>query len=332
MVKLKSLIIIEALVILVLLGYILIPSVYTQNKNASKGLLSPRVYEGILEPKSFLILNYVPLKNEIESFIQQNKLNVSVYIENMRSGSHVGLNEREGYPPASLNKVLVAILIMKKVEDGELSLDSEIEIIDEDRNGAFGDLYKTKETRLPLRILLEKMLRESDDTAFFALNRLADNEDRTLIMSYLDYYSDESPDKTKPGEDSENGLVTPKSMYNMFSSLYLSTILKPENSEYILSMLTDTVFDIHEVAELPENITIAHKFAVKYIGKEKFFHDCGIMYVDDGRIFYCVMTKDLSSKTAESLIGAIVHNIYYYHTQTRDKLEYYKKIYSYQNA
>jgi len=329
MVKLKSILIIETLVILMLLAYIVVPKIINKNEAKKERLLSPRVYEGILEPKSFLIVNYAPLKNDIGSFIQKNELNVSVYIENIRSGAFVGVNERKGYSPASLNKVLTAILIMKKVEDGELSIDSEIEITDKDRSSAFGDLYKTKENKLPLRVLLEKMLKESDDTAFFVLNRMADPEDRSLIMAYMDYYSDESTDKTKPGEDSEYGLVTPKSMYNIFSSLYLSTILKPENSEYILSLLTNTVFDINEIADLPKNVTVAHKFATKYTGNDKFFHDCGIIYIENGRVFYCVMTKDLDSKTAIELIGAIVHDIYRYHTGTRDTLDYYKKLYHY---
>jgi beta-lactamase class A len=326
MVKLKHIIIIEALVILILLAYVIVPKVKI-NETKKERLLSPRVYEGILESKSFLILNYAPVKNDIDSFIQKNRLNVSVYIENMRSGAFVGINERKGYSPASLNKVLTAILIMKKVEDGELSLDSEIEIKEKDRSSAFGDLYKIKENKLPLRILLEKMLRDSDDTSFLVLNSMTDVEYRALIMSYTDYYSDESTDKTKPGEDSENGLVTPKSMYNIFSSLYLSTILKPENSEYILSLLTNTAFDINEAADLPKNVTIAHKFAIKYAGNDKFFHDCGIIYIKDGRIFYCVMTKDIDSKAARRLVGSIVHDIYRYHTGTRDTLDYYKKLY-----
>ena len=321
-------IIAEATIIIVLTA-VLISSHLSRNDKTTSGLLSPRVYQGIIKPKSFLIVNYAPLKNSIESFIKGNNLTVSVYVENLRTGAFIGINEREGYPPASLNKVLVAMLVMKEVEDGKLSMDSMIDIKEEDRSNTFGTLYKTPGKKLPLRLLMEKMLKESDNSAFNTLNRLPEEHNKALVMTYLDYYSDDSPDATKPGEDSANGLVTPKSIYNVFSSLYLSTVLRPESSEYILSQLTDTVFDIKELANLPENVTIAQKFATKYDGNGQFYHNCGIIYSGEMRLFYCIMTKDIEKVSAEKVIGAIVKSIYSYATDTRKTLDYYRDLYNY---
>ena len=291
------------------------------------GLLSPRVYAGILEPKSFLIVNYAPLRIDFESYIRKNNLNVSIYIENLRNGAFIGVNERERYSPASLNKVITAILIMKKVEDKKLSLDREIEIEDKFKSNAFGDLYKAKEKKLPLKILLEKMMKESDDTAFKILNSMVNVDDRNLVLSYLDYYGDNNFTKS---EENVKGLVTPKAMYNVFSSLYLSTLLEPKDSEYILSLLTDTVFDIKKIADLPDNVTVAQKFASKYIGNEKYLHSCGIIYIGATRVFYCIMTKDLAMKNATDLIGAMVHNVYSYTVDTKGKLDYYRDLYDFE--
>lgn len=292
-------------------------------------LLSLRIYTGILEPKSFLIVNYAPLKTSMESFINENNLNISIYVENLRSGAFIGINERRGYPPASLNKITTAMLLMKMAEQGELSLDTKIPINESLKSSAYGDLFKTKATELPLKVLIEKMLKESDDTSFKILKGYVHKEDRTLLLTYLDYYSRDSVDNTLPGEDNELGLVTPKSMYNVFSSLYLSTVLEPKDSEYILSLLTDTVFDIKNIADLPSNVTVAQKFAIKYAANDKYMHSCGIMYIDDRRIFYCVMTKDLSQKTAAEVIGAVVNSIYVYTIDARKELDKLTKQYDF---
>ena len=331
--KTRLIISVQLILIALLAGSIayLVNNNETEITETNKGqrFLSPRIYSGIIEPKSFLIVNYAPLREEIEQYLTQTKGNVSVYVENMRSGAFIGLNERKGYPPASLNKVTTAMLIMKQVEDGKLSLSSKIPIPDNARSNAFGTLYQAEEKELPLNVLFEKMLKESDDTAFKTLNPLVDPNDRSLLLSYLDYYSDESVDRTKPGEDYPTGLVTTKSMYHLFSSLYLSTILEPASSEYILSLMTNTSFDINTLAELPPDVIVSHKFAMKYDGKEQYLHDCGIMYVDNMRVFYCVMTQGIPRSQAEQHIGIIVNGIYSYVVNTRDTLDQYKDLYGF---
>ena len=118
--------------------------------------------------------------------------------------------------------------------------------------------------------------------------------------------------------------VNPLTIYNLYSSLYLSTALEAEHSEYILTLLTNTSFPIHDIAEIPEDVTIAHKFGNRYEGEEKYFHDCGIMYISSSRLFYCVMTKDLEVEEATKVIGAITHRIYSYSIETRSELDLYK--------
>src|SRR3989344_9559300 len=272
MVKLKWLAVAELGIILILVSFILIShnkTVPNEVQSNYHGLLSPRVYSGLLEPKSFLIMNYAPLKENIEPFIRKNNISASVYVENLRSGALAGIDERISYPPASLNKVPTAMLIMKQVEKGELSLNQMIPIKDELRSNAYGDLYKTPEKELELKVLLEAMLKESDDTAYKILREYIKEEDRGLLLAYLDYYSEDSVGSKELGEESDFGIVTPKSMYNLFSSLYLSTVLEPKDSEYVLSLLTNTSFDVKKYAMLPEDVIVAQKFGLKYDEKQK---------------------------------------------------------------
>ena len=294
--------------------------------NGSFGFLSPRIYSGILEPRSFLITNFEPLKSGIDSFLQQQNINASVYVENLRNGISFGINENAGYFPASLNKLPIAIIVMQKIEDGKLSLDSMLPVKDYEKTDSYGTLYLTKEKQLSVRFLLEKMLKESDNTAF---NVLYDNIDRNELAQLLDYFhlkeNLEYPLKRLEYENNKD-LVTPIQLYNIFSSLYLSTVLYGPDSEYILSLLTKTTnFDVNAAANLPDNVTIADKFGEYYIDDTKLFHDCGIMYIDHSRFFYCIMIQSVEVEDARQYIGYIVNYIYNYITDTRTKLSAFRK-------
>jgi len=295
---------------------------YTNNApniNETTGLLSPRVYSGLLEPRSFLITSFEPLKQGIESFLKEQDISASIYIENLRNGASMGINEDYGYFPASLNKLPVAVLIMQRVEDGKLSLGTMLPIKDYEKTDSYGTLYLTKENQLPVRVLLKKMLQESDNTAF---NVLFDNIDKDALVRLLNYYNlkenIEYPFKRLEYEDGTN-LVTPVQMYNIFASLYLSTALYAQDSEYILSLLSKTDFNIKELADLPDNLTVVDKFGEYYLDDSKLFHDCGIMYIGQGRFFYCIMMKNIEPEDAKQYIGYLVNYIYNYVIDTRIK-------------
>jgi len=312
----------EAVIIVILVTLIYFHLNGMPNRGHSEKFLAPSIYSGVIKPKSFMIVNFAGLKEKIQSYTAKNNINASVYVENFRNGAYMGINERTGFFPASLIKLPVAILITKKIEYGELSFDTMLEINDSDRTSSFGELYKTKEKQLPVGVLLEKMLRESDNTAFKVLLHQIDTRDFQLI---LDYYNIDVNADFEEGETAEHqNLLSPKAMSTLFSSLYFSTVLEPENSEYLLSLLHDSAFDVGKVADIPDDVILAHKFGETYYGNFRYFHDCGIMYIAESRIFYCIMTKDLNEKQATEAIGKIVGETYRYVKDTRATLDYYK--------
>lgn len=319
-IKLRHLVIVETLLIFILLGafsaYYLIDK-HAEQKS-SEGLLSPRIYTGVLQPKSFLIMHFKPLKQKITDYIVKNNINASVYVENLRNGAFMGINERNEFVPASLNKLPVAILIMKNIENENLSLDTKLQIRDSDRASGYGDLYKTPEKELPLKLVLEKLMKESDNTALRMLLHYVDLEDLQFVF---DYYG---MDLTILNDGSKHtDLVSPKELSGLFSSLYFSTVLEPENSEYILSLMEDSEVDIKKMAAIPDDVRLAHKFGANYYQNNQFFHDCGIMYIDDSRILYCIMTKGSDQEKSSRAIATIVHDIYEYVISAKSKISDY---------
>lgn len=317
-IKLKWMVIFEAVIILILLAFI----IYSySNKNPNpEGLLSQRIYSRSIEPKSFMIITFDPLKEKIKILTQNNE-NVSVYVENFRDGTFMGINEKTGFFPTSLNKLPVAIIAMKKIEQGELSLDSMIKLNEEDKIDSWGELYKSEKNELPLRVVLEKMLKESDNTALIMLLHHLNLDDLQFLLDYYDI--DIKVHKTNGIETKD--LVTPKAMSNLFRSIYFSTVLNPENSEYLLSLLTSTTFDIKTIAKLPDNVKVAQKFGFNYYNNNQFFHDCGIIYIDESRVFYCIMTKNLNQEEATKTIGFIVNEVYNYVIDKKTEFEKMKE-------
>ena len=330
-IRLKWIIASEALVILLLLAFIIsleagkaktIQSAAAINPN---GLLSPRVYSGLLKPQSFLITNFDPLKEKLKDYIKQHDLNVSVYVENLRNGAQMGINEHIGLYPASLNKIPVAILVMDKIEKGKLSLDTVLQINDSDKNDPTSDFYKSNGSKASVQVLINKMLKESDNTAFYTLLRNIDRRDLERLLSYYDL----DPRATyslngMSGQELNSRLITPLALSNIFSSLYLSTVLKPNSSEYILYLLTDDLFDIKKIANLPDNVKVAQKFGAYYGNGLRYFHDCGIIYSGETRILFCIMTKDMDEPVAIGNIGLFVHSIYSYTNYTREQLDVFR--------
>jgi len=308
-------------VILLAIILILASVLFLQNQAASssivpkEGLLSPRVYTGLLPEKSYLIVNFKPLKQELNQYIADNNLTVGIYVENFRNGAYMGINERKDFYPASLSKLPLAIGIMQKVEDGKLSLDTLVNVSkDVTGNNGFGKPYLLSSHQFSIRELLEKLLIESDNTAIYLLLPFLSIAD---AQGLLDYYG---INIIVNDPVYQNGM-SPKSLSIVFSSLYFSTVLEAKNSEYLLSLMKNTLFDIKTIAGIPSEVQVIHKFGVNYFQGNNNFHDCGIMYIEESRIFYCVMTEGMPEKEAVYHTGVMVSKIYEYIVETRAKLD-----------
>jgi beta-lactamase class A len=309
----------EGIVILflVILSVHLLLNEKVSTDTTSEGLLSPRVYSGLLPAESHLIFNLKPLEDALNLYIEKEEANVSVYIVNLRDGASIGIRENQQFEPLSLNKLPLAIIILEKVEQGELSMDEKIKIREEFVDNSSGTLYERNLSELSIKELLYYMLADSDNTAADTLLSLTSSDEVTRLSTYLNYYP-----SLKKGEITFS--TSPKSNYNIFMSLYLSTILTAEHSEFIMSALANSTFNIHSLAGIPEDVVIAHKYGGYYFNDEERFHSCGIMYLNQSRFFYCVMTASVEPKKANEITGNIVHGIYTYVISAQANIKNYK--------
>jgi hypothetical protein len=312
--NLKKAVIIESLIIAALLAILIFMAYSDYKQNAilsyditKTGLLSPRVYSNILPPGNLLIYNYAPLEKEIKDYINAGNQNISVFVQNLRDGASFRIDANRQYQAASLNKLPIAIIILSKVERGELSLDTLLPINPAYKDIGSGSLYASQASEMSVRELLERMLQESDNTAFWVLAEQISLTDGAQLSDYLNYYA--YLDYSAPQKELN---ITAESVNNLFSSLYLSTVLNKENSEFILKTLTNTTFDIKKYASLPDDVIVSQKYGSFYLNEEKYFHSCGIMYFGEKRVSYCILTKNIERENAKNKVGKIVNKVYNY--------------------
>jgi len=238
-------------------------------------LISPEIawldVNSFLEKQGTYSLDYSKLK---ESLLNQTKISsggkYGIYFQDLDTGLSIGINEKEKFFPQSLFKVPLMVVVLRKIQNGELALDTTIYLSKADLDSESGSLFK-KGAGYPITIkeLLEIMVKESDNTAAKALaNRFLDESNYLEVTSIMGL------------PPPQNGVITvsPKEYSNLFRSLYYSNYLRRPFSEIALSIMAETDFKEQLSAGLPETVKISHKFGANE--ESGYYHDCGIIYLE----------------------------------------------------
>ncbi|HLD07178.1 MAG TPA: serine hydrolase [Candidatus Nanoarchaeia archaeon] len=244
---------------------------------------------------------YRPLRASIEYIVANADGRFGVYFEDLTFHNWIGINERELFTPASLLKVTTVSSVLKMVEEGELTLGSEIAITQDDLNARFGKLYMGEDTKMSIKQLIEVAIRQSDNTAIRALYSLVPEERwiETRLAMGLPVVS--------IAQSEQGTTLTPKEFSNVFRSLYFSGYLRRQFSNWLLSLMADTGFSEGIPAGVPEGIKVSHKIGVWV--SEGSMHDCGIVYAHRPYIL-CIMSKDTSIEEGNKMIERISHEVY----------------------
>jgi len=257
------------------------------------------------------------IKYAIEEYINKSKergdvSSVSVYLRNLNYSTWIGVNEDENYAAASLLKVPLMMAYLKLSEkdpsilNKEIKYDTEINIqfsqnMVPKNSLQLGDAYTVDE-------LLSHMIVNSDN---IASGILLNNIDLKLFSKVYSDLKIPIPDLT----ESENQ-ISAKDYAAFFRAIYNCTYLTEDLSEKAIELLSKTEFKDGIVAGVPDDITIAHKFAErKYAGdiyslKGSQLHDCGIVYYSKSPYLICVMTRGKDFNTLKEIIKNISKTVY----------------------
>jgi len=255
--------------------------------------------------------NLTKLEVRLNDYVDSKKatgelVDAAIYFRELKDGGWFGINEREGYTPASLLKVPVMLAYFKAAEEDESILDNpnifmnETEVIDQEfdpqQSLEVGKSYTNME-------LIERLIKYSDNDSLVLLGRDISSEKVEELVRDIGM--------TKQVNADENN-ISVRSYASVFRVLYNASYLSAEYSEKALSLLADSAFVKGIRKGVPENIEVAHKFGQRDINGVgvKQLHDCGIVYHPNGPYLLCIMTRGYDYDALGEILADISKTTY----------------------
>ena len=249
------------------------------------------------------VASYLLLRKKIDNVLVDAEGNFSIYFEDLDSHTWMGINEREKFTPASLLKLTVVSTVLKLVEEGKLSLDQKIPIEKEYLNSRFGTLAEDEDSILTVKKLIEITITKSDNTAANALSSLFTHDDWVRTRLGMG-----TPITTVIQSQKGNISLSPKQFSGALRSLYVSSYLNRQHSNWILSLMAHTDFKDEGIpAGVPPNVPVSHK--IGQFDHEKSVHDCAIVYAKK-RYILCIMSRETDLEEGNRVIEEISRTVY----------------------
>lgn len=280
-------------VILVILFLALLAALlFPRQKNVNQS--DDTQYYSLLDPARKIIpqedylINLQNLRDYLLDIGKQYPDTISIYYEQINSGSNVSINKDVHLFPASLTKVVLGIIAAKKVNDGTWTWDKQFTVQDSDIDSGSGELYKTVKAgdSFSLEDLVKDILADSDNTANNILRRNA------VVDDYLSFQDETGLQDLY----NDQGLISAKEYTRILRVLYTSSYLEPEDSQKILQYMGQSTFHDYLSQGIPSNITFAHKYGENK--EQSIFNDSGIVYSDGRPYMITVLIKGKDSTDA----------------------------------
>ena len=247
-----------------------------------------------------LIINFQPLRDYLnEKYGVDSK--ISIYFEYLPTGSNISFNKDAEFYPASLLKVPVAMAVAKKIERGDWKWTNELVLMSPDKDEHFGDLYKEKTgATFTIEELVRRSLSDSDNTAHFILIRNLEVEEISDVYSHMGLERFLSTE----------GKMSAKQYSVLLRSLYNASYISENNSQKLLSYLSQSEFNDFLQSGLPADIVFSHKIGIA--DDTITYLDSGIAYVKNRPYLLTVMAQDKEKEIAKNIMKNISEKVYNY--------------------
>lgn len=294
------------------------PIFFDVNSPSEFPLLNPLLqflkYDSAEERRANTVVGFSILRQDIEAYTGDRKKQVGVYVEDLNTGSWMGINEKQKFVPASLIKVAFAMAALKKVEKGIWTVETPLLLQPKFKNKKYGELWKLPDmSDVPLQRVVEEMIISSDNTAVSMIYQSLTREEREDIFYHIGQRNpDENPEFPYVVE-----LYSPKELANAYRVLYNASFLTRKNSEYLLELLSKTKFRNELPRSIPSAIAVAHKIGEATRASTPdlpnvSLNDCGIVYYPIRPYIICALTEGIALKDASDLIAAVSEKTYTY--------------------
>ena len=286
---------------------------YFGGRNSSQGsgsgrypLLAKRLFS---EGSSDVIINFQPLRSEVNTYLASLGIKYSFYFEYLFTGTEVRAGDSNSLVGASLMKIPIVMDLYKAVEENKLSLNQKV-TVPSNVPGGNDQLYGNQENlkagqQITLKTASQIALNESDNTAaytvFQAVNGLLPTQDQALNNLDIEVQNQE-------GASGPFVMISSRSYVSILKCIYFSCFLSLKDSQAILDDLTNSPDDNGLRSGVPNGVEVAHKIGSFGTQTQS---DCGIVYVPDRRYELCIML-DEGSVNAKQHIKKLSEMVYDY--------------------
>jgi len=206
------------------------------------------------------------LTSKLEDAIQGFNGTIGIYVKNLRTGRTVAINEDTIFPTASIVKVPILLGVMKKIQDGELQYEQQLQYKDSllyagsDILGSFKN-----DEKVLLKKVIMLMMTTSDNTASLWLQSLAGTGTGiNQIMDSLGFKNTRVNSRTPGREEYRSingwGQTSPADMGRLMEMLYHEKIFSRTASERIMRCMGRNFWDISEaISMVPPYIEVFSK-------------------------------------------------------------------------
>jgi beta-lactamase class A len=251
------------------------------------------------------------VESRIKESLAEQKGVFAVAFKDLSTGRTLFINEREIFHAASTMKTPVMIEIFKQSASGKVSLNDSILIRNEFKSIVDGsaysldsaddseqELYKLIGTKRSLSALVYDMIIVSSNLATNLVIELADAKKVTQSMRDLgakDMQVLRGVEDSKAFAKGLNNTTTAFDLMVLFERMARKEIVNTEASEAMINILLDQRFNTVIPARLPKDVQVAHKTGSFATVR----HDCGIVFLPDGRSYVLVLlSKQVEDQTA----------------------------------
>jgi beta-lactamase class A len=245
------------------------------------------------------------LNKQIQNILGQDSDKYGVSIIQPTLGLQTQVNSDKVLPPASISKLPIAILILKDIDAGKFSLDTNVVLTDEDKAYESDSLYYYDSgVSLPIREYLKLLLEESDNTAMTLLERVLGGSDLVNSRTILELGVQRL--FRLPMEATSSDVA--KIWQGIYAQSYLSKSLNDLLIEYLSNIAPRLQDRIPQ--GVPSGVHVAHKIGEIETDYGIAYNDSGIVYGPKYDFIVVVIDQDVDQNEATSKIIQITQAAY----------------------
>lgn len=264
------------------------------------------------------------LQTKVDSIAKSVKAKIAVASINVETGDTFYYNATDHVPTQSTIKFPLAIMIMRLVDSGKVSLDEKFTLTKEELAIPGGKTLTEAlhgANTMKIHSLLEYMTHVSDNISFFGLTRRVDGGKK--IEEYIKSTGLQGigvkQRVDEPYVDFENPYdtwCTPQDMAKLMVKFYKGELMSKTSTDTLRSIMERTTGGTKRIKGLlPEGTVVAHKTGSSDTrdGKTVAINDIGIITLPSGQhLAMAVYVHDITGdmEYGESVIAAIAKAIY----------------------